>query len=51
MSAYIAILYISFSNNVLRAKCQIRAVFAEICIDFDKESKLGVYIKIMHYQL
>ena len=42
MSAYIAIVYITFINNVLRAKCQIRAVFAEICIEFDKVSKLRV---------
>ena len=42
ISAYIAILYITFRNNVPRVKCQIRTVFAEICIEFDKVSKLRV---------
>ena len=42
MSAYIAILYITFRNNVLRAKCQIRTVFAEIYIEFYKVPKLRV---------
>ena len=51
MSAYIAISYITFRNNDLRAQCQITAVFAEICIEFDKVSKLREYIEIMHSQL
>ena len=42
MSDTIAILYLTFRNNVPRAKCQIRTVFAEICIEFDKVSKLRV---------
>ena len=51
MSAYIAISNITFKNNLLRAKCQIRNVFAEICIEFDKVSKLRVKIEITHSKL